>query len=268
VTVIDGSTNSTMTFGLLRYPVGVAVDPVTRSVLFTNHNADTLTMLAGGYYDTRVRLSFNPLPGDSTSLARPVLTGDARCGLTPNRGPMLGAYTQSGTMRHAWDTAATTSGAGTDSITWTMVWGDDSLVLGQNLLCFAPFDAGAATTNNAGLGTPWTGNSRAYAVYRIIQPYPGVADNDAVGRVGDPGLSAAPNPFTGRTHVSYNALGGGVVHLGLYDVSGRLVRDLTPTRQVTGRAVLDVDASAMAPGVYVLKLTAGRLSTSTKLVVY
>jgi hypothetical protein len=59
-----------------------------------------------------------------------------------------------------------------DSISWSWVWGTDSLILGENFLCAVALDSQIAGTNNPGSGTPFTGNVTVYPVYRLKELFP------------------------------------------------------------------------------------------------
>ncbi len=80
---------------------------------------------------------------------------------------MMGVLNRVGTAQSAWNWAAITSGAGTDSITWTYNWGADSLISGENFVCCVPFEDQAAITNNLGIGSAFAGNLEVYPIYRV-----------------------------------------------------------------------------------------------------
>ena len=70
-------------------------------------------------------------------------------------------------------------------------------------------------------------------------------------------LSAAPNPFAGRTRLEYSLPAGGRVRLELYDAAGRLVRVVLNGRQESGRHAATFDSGGLAAGVYLLRLDTG-----------
>jgi hypothetical protein len=85
-------------------------------------------------------------------------------------------------------------------------------------------------------------------------------------------LNAAPNPAQGRVSISYAVPKGGPVQIGIYDLTGRLVRTLVRGESASGvtRMTWDRNDDAgreVAAGVYVCKLTAGDKTQSRKLVV-
>jgi len=76
VTVIDGVTNNTALVAAGMRPVAVRVNPVSDKIYVTNWRGDNVTVMAEApASDVKVRAAFDRLPGDTTSLARPTLTG-------------------------------------------------------------------------------------------------------------------------------------------------------------------------------------------------
>jgi hypothetical protein len=151
------------------------------------------------------------------------------------------------------DWANVTSGAGTDSITWTYTWGADSLLLGENFVCAMPLEDQAATTNNLGMGTPFAGNLEVYPVYRTKR---------------SSGLEEAAGPEVRKTGLP--TIVRGVLFLTevsdlkpqanswLLDVSGRKVIDLEPGAN---------DVSALAPGVYFVREAQVQAQTAQKVII-
>lgn len=70
-------------------------------------------------------------------------------------------------------------------------------------------------------------------------------------------LSAAPNPFAGRTQLRYSLPAAGRVRLELYDATGRLARVIQDGRQGLGEHVAVLDSDGLARGVYLVRLTTG-----------
>ncbi|MEP0545591.1 MAG: CARDB domain-containing protein [Rhodothermales bacterium] len=66
----------------------------------------------------------------------------------------------------------------------------------------------------------------------------------------------APNPATDRVTLGYSLSEAGPVHLAVYDVLGRRVATLVEATQPAGDHVADWDASGLASGTYVLRLSA------------
>jgi hypothetical protein len=88
----------------------------------------------------------------------------------------------------------------------------------------------------------------------------------AIARLG---LSAAPNPFVGRTQLRYSLPAAGRVRIELYDAAGRLVRVVSNGRQEMGQHVAQLNSDGLAAGVYLVRLDTGpgAQARSVKLVV-
>jgi hypothetical protein len=242
--------------------------------------------------DTKVHAAFNQLPGDTTALARPTLTGKGVNRSTPFQTAMMGVCNRSNTAQMAWNWANVTSGAGTDSIEWTYNWGADSLIPGENFVCAEPLESDAGITNNEGMGSPFAGNIDVYPVYRTAIPT-GVADGRRESGVGVLTLSVLPNPCFGKARIVYSLPRSGKVSLKLYDVTGKLVTTLAKGYQIAGRYSLLLtptlsserrgcdlssegrgsslasarNGSGFAQGVYLLRLQTGSTSMTRKLIV-
>jgi len=81
-----------------------------------------------------------------------------------------------------------------------------------------------------------------------------------------------PNPFNVRTHVEFSLARGGEVVAIMYDITGRRVQVLHHGVLVPGLHTLtwdarDDDGTALAPGVYVLRVRSAGTSSATRLVV-
>jgi YVTN family beta-propeller protein len=242
VTIVDGATNSTTIVAAGTTPSGIAVNPVTNRIYVANRNSDNVTVITDApTNDTKVHAAFDRLPGDTTSFGRPTLTGKGVNRSSPGRTAMMGACNRLNTTQTAWDWATVTSGAGTDSITWTYNWGADSLIAGENFVCAQPLESDAGITNNLGLGTPFAGNLEVYPVYRI-----GFAA----------GVEESPKPQATSFKLGPTIIRG-VLVLGavdsrqntacraeLLDAGGRKVMRLQPGAN---------DVRHLAPGVYFLR---------------
>jgi len=78
--------------------------------------------------------------------------------------------------------------------------------------------------------------------------------------------SASPNPFGGRTLISYSLPRTGDVSLVVYDAAGRPVQTLASGRREPGRYTATWDAKNTAAGVYFYKLTSGKASITRKVI--
>jgi len=114
-------------------------------------------------------------------------------------------------------------------------------------------------------------NTNEVAVMKIATsslPAPGTTGVDETGTDRTAGsaaiVSAAPNPTTGATRVTYRVASTGQVTLSLYDVMGRRV--LSPISDATvaaGEYVWSFDASNLPAGAYYATITTGG-TTSTR----
>ena len=183
---------------------------------------------------------------------------------------MMGVGNRANTAQATWDWANVTSGAGTDSITWSYAWGADSLILGENFVCAQPLESDAGTTNNEGMGTPLAGNLEVYPVYRLPRVI-GVESGQREPGIGVPALAVEPNPNTGRALITYSLPRPGNVSLRLYDVAGKLVQTLATGSQMAGSHRLSLTANdkrrALAAGIYVLRLESNGSHATRKFVI-
>jgi hypothetical protein len=79
-------------------------------------------------------------------------------------------------------------------------------------------------------------------------------------------LSASPNPFNGRTGLSYALPRPGRVVLEVFDLSGRSVARPVDGFKPAGRYSAALQAKGLAPGIYVARLSSGGSCVTRKLV--
>jgi hypothetical protein len=238
------------------------VNPVTGKVYVANADSSSVTVVTDApVRDTKVRAAFDRLPGDTTSMGRPALTGKGVNRSSPDRTAMMGVLNRLNTAQKAWDWAAITSGAGTDSVTWTYTWGADSLILGENFVCAVPLEAQAAITDNLGLGSPFTGNLEVYPVYRVGLA-PGVEESPKPQAAGPTpqatvirGVLLLPPLGTRSELPERNSVMSRAV---LLDAAGRKVIDLRPGAN---------DVRSLAPGVYFVTVYGERNTVHARKVV-
>jgi hypothetical protein len=163
---------------------------------------------------------------------------------------MMGVGNRMNTAQTAWDWATVTSGAGTDSITWTYNWGTDSLIAGENFVCAVPLEDQAATTNGLGLGSPFAGNLEVYPVYRIA--YHVGTDEMTKSEVR---MTKLPTLVRGVLLLPVSPF---TIHTSLFDMTGRQVMALRPGAN---------DVSGLAPGVYFVAVGGQRSAVSVSKVV-
>jgi len=75
-----------------------------------------------------------------------------------------------------------------------------------------------------------------------------------------------PNPFNPATTIAYSIPKESQVSLKIYDVMGREVVEVVNGRQSAGSYNVEFDASSLASGTYLYKLTAGEFISVKKMV--
>ncbi len=78
-------------------------------------------------------------------------------------------------------------------------------------------------------------------------------------------LSVYPNPFNPTTTISFTLQDAGEVRLVVYDVSGRLVRELVHRALTAGEHQVAFEARDLPTGVYLVRMECGRYSATRKL---
>jgi YVTN family beta-propeller protein len=252
VSVIDGASDSVIaTPAVGTNATALAVNPVTSRVYVANEGDNSVSVIDDApASDTRVRASVfrtsaDSLLGDTTSQARPALSGKGVCRLTPPAGhdSLLGVYCKLNTTQQALTKATLTPTSRPDSVVWTYNWGADSLIWGENYVCAVALEADGATTNNCGLGSPFAGNVLVYPIYRMPVP--------TGSREAGPGKTA--RNFSGPTVIRSV--------LQLPAVSGQRSA-ASELLNISGRKVLGLhsganDVSRLSPGVYFVEERAG-----------
>jgi hypothetical protein len=75
-----------------------------------------------------------------------------------------------------------------------------------------------------------------------------------------------PNPFNPSTSIEYSIVSGEFVSLKVYDMIGKEITTLVNENKSAGNYKVNFDASSLASGVYIYKLTAGNFSESKKMI--
>jgi streptogramin lyase len=112
--------------------------------------------------------------------------------------------------------------------------------------------------------------SRGIAVLRIITTPVGIIQPP----ITEPALSIMnyPNPLTGRTTLNFSLMNEGLISLTIYDLNGKVVRDLVNTFCNSGTSSVDWDGgdnqgNRVSPGIYTCRLINGNYSKSILMVV-
>ena len=99
-----------------------------------------------------------------------------------------------------------------------------------------------------------------------VPPYDGLAESGHGATPVKAELSATPNPFTGRTGLSYALPRAGRAVVEVFDLAGRSVAKPVDGFKTAGRYSATLQAKGLAPGVYVARLTAGGYCLTRKLI--
>lgn len=75
-----------------------------------------------------------------------------------------------------------------------------------------------------------------------------------------------PNPFNPSTIIRYQIPQDGIVTLKIYDILGAEVATLVNEEKVAGKYEVNFNASHLASGVYVYRISAGSFTASKKLI--
>ncbi len=78
--------------------------------------------------------------------------------------------------------------------------------------------------------------------------------------------AAFPNPFNSTTKVSYQLPATGLARLALYDLSGRMVKEILNGNASSGSHEITIDGASLSTGIYLLRLDSANESRSLKLV--
>jgi len=76
-----------------------------------------------------------------------------------------------------------------------------------------------------------------------------------------------PNPFNASTVISWQLAVGSLVHLSIYDLSGREVEILVNEKQSAGPHHINFDALGLASGIYIYKLQVGNFVETRKMII-
>ncbi|HRE10553.1 MAG TPA: T9SS type A sorting domain-containing protein, partial [Ignavibacteria bacterium] len=74
-----------------------------------------------------------------------------------------------------------------------------------------------------------------------------------------------PNPFNPVTTIKYSVPSAGNIKLAVFDLNGRLIKELVNSHHHTGNYIESVDMSAYASGIYIYELSSEDVSISKKM---
>ncbi|MCX6640902.1 MAG: T9SS type A sorting domain-containing protein [bacterium] len=116
------------------------------------------------------------------------------------------------------------------------------------------------TKNATADGGPWVGDNNCYG--NFFDEYA----TDVTAPTEFALLGNYPNPFNPTTSINFSLVNAGNVQLTVYDVSGREVATLVNGYRNAGIQSVSFDASHLASGIYIYRLTSGGQVTSAKMV--
>ncbi|MBE2216866.1 MAG: T9SS type A sorting domain-containing protein [Ignavibacteria bacterium] len=144
------------------------------------------------------------------------------------------------------DFGATWTGAGFTGVAANALWGT---FITSGSPCLTGWSVGANGTLVKLNGSPVAINDPSSLLpseYRLSQNY--------------------PNPFNPTTSITFDMPASGNVELKIYDILGKEIAVLVNGEMNPGTHVVPFDASSLASGVYIYKLTSGSFSDSKKMV--
>jgi hypothetical protein len=77
-----------------------------------------------------------------------------------------------------------------------------------------------------------------------------------------------PNPSNGNTTLSFELGKSSNVQVGVYTITGRLVKELSKSNLAAGKNELAIDSEDLPVGTYIIKLVSGKESQSVKFIKY
>ena len=108
-------------------------------------------------------------------------------------------------------------------------------------------------------------NNAIFPVAFTVGSRPSGAETTPVAPAAFQLLPNYPNPFNPSTVIAYDLPISAEVSLKVYDVLGRELRELVGFRQDAGRHQVNFDASGLASGIYLYRLTAGSHTANGKM---
>jgi len=247
VNALDGGS------GLMKPGLGYQIK-VSEDATFSYPEMDGASRFASNptpiYPLTKYATSTNT--GSNMTVGIPVNAWD----IVPEDGDEIAAYTESGKL--------VGSVTYTGSATALTVWGDDAttdevegLTEGEKIT----FELWRKSENRVQLleVKDWTEGNNVYAENGIA-----VAGNitTLVEGLGYELYPNVPNPFSSLTSVSFFAPKSGEVVIGVYDMLGNLVKELTNATYDAGMYKLDFRSDDVAPGTYFMRMTASGYSVT------
>lgn len=80
-------------------------------------------------------------------------------------------------------------------------------------------------------------------------------------------LKVYPNPASAQAYVSYNIKEEGDIVLKIYDIQGRLIKEISDNHVAVGQHIIPINGSAFSDGIYFCTLQTGDLAETTRLII-
>jgi hypothetical protein len=95
----------------------------------------------------------------------------------------------------------------------------------------------------------------------------GISDNSGTFDVDFVKPAIYPNPSNGITALSYGLSASTNINVSIYDMNGKLVKEVVNEKQIPGNYISYIDATELNSGVYFVTLRTDEFSRSSKLVI-
>ena len=168
-----------------------------------------------------------------------------------------------------------------DGVVWAGLFADVAGPSAGNGGIARSTDGGRTWEVAAGPGSGWTGrgvrqitegaDGRLYVaaeeggVWRSVEPVVAVAAAPELPAPADLALTVEPNPSTSQAAVRWRQASAGAARVSVFDARGREVLVVSESYRPSGEHRVEVDASGLAPGAYVVRVVAPSGSASGRL---
>ncbi len=121
---------------------------------------------------------------------------------------------------------------------------------------------------NQNVWEPATGYNSLLANINVINSTLAVNDDSVIIK-NNPVVNFAiyPNPANQNTVIGYNLKQSGLTQVAIFDLSGKELMQIVNAKQARGKYQLNINTTALAAGVYVVKITVNGQSTIQKIII-
>jgi hypothetical protein len=142
-----------------------------------------------------------------------------------------------------------------DSEAVTIQWVRDGQIVGQGTSVIVTFDSLGSTRISASVSDGQASDSVVWNI-TVVEPN-GILGPDPLSPLVFELFPPQPNPFNASTALTYQLSAFSEVQLSIWDITGRLITILVNERQSTGEHTVTFYGSALASGIYLVRLQAG-----------